>query len=136
VWIHGFWAWSGRWVWVAGHWHKGNPGLIWIGGHWAAKGNKWHWEAGRWATESELGEERPGDPIAHSAPPALLAEAASADLTTASGHVWVAGHWAWRGHWDWVHGHWHAPPRKGAKWVPGQWTQKGKSWHWGAGHWG
>src|SRR5262249_24409561 len=27
VWIHGHWAWHGRWVWVPGHWHEARAGF-------------------------------------------------------------------------------------------------------------
>lgn len=50
-------------------------------------------------------------------------------------HVWVPGHWVWRGGWVWQPGHWRRAPRHNAAWVPGHWAQRGPHWVWIEGHW-
>lgn len=51
-------------------------------------------------------------------------------------HVWVPGHWDWRGHrYVWVSGHWAVPPRHGATWVAGHWEARHGGWVFVAGYW-
>ena len=51
-------------------------------------------------------------------------------------HVWIAGHWYWRGNgWVWVGGCWQLPPRHGVVWFPGHWTDRHGTWEWIPGHW-
>lgn len=53
-----------------------------------------------------------------------------------NGHVWIAGHWGWRGgRYVWVSGHWLAPARHGALWVSGHWHKSGNRYLWVEGHW-
>jgi hypothetical protein len=49
VWVRGYWAWHGRWVWRPGHWerHRGQA-YVWVDGHWTRRGNRYHWVEGRW----------------------------------------------------------------------------------------
>ena len=50
-------------------------------------------------------------------------------------HVWIAGHWVWRGRWIWIGGRW-ALGTSGAVWIPGYWHHGPKGrWHWVRGHW-
>ena len=67
------------------------------------------------------------------------------------GWHWVPGHWAWRGSWVWVHGHYVAtdvppmptplvetpPPSPGPHWfwVRGHHVWEGGGWAWHPGHW-
>ena len=53
-----------------------------------------------------------------------------------SGHVWIAGHWAWRGgrHF-WAPGHWSLPPGGGYGWVAARWENVGGQWMFYEGHW-
>lgn len=46
--------------------------------------------------------------------------------------VWIKGHWAWRGGWEWIPGHWDRPRFRGAAWVPGHYGPRGA---WIEGHW-
>jgi hypothetical protein len=49
VWVPGYWAWNGSWIWVGGRWTlRPTPHAFWIGGHWAQKGNHYVWHHGRW----------------------------------------------------------------------------------------
>ncbi len=49
VWIGGFWAWHGRWVWEAGHWgHPPHPGAVWYGPHYVYRGGRHVWVRGYW----------------------------------------------------------------------------------------
>ena len=50
-------------------------------------------------------------------------------------HVWIQGHWSWKGRWVWEPGYWVIPPRPYAKWVPGHWRRQPGGWIWVAGHW-
>jgi hypothetical protein len=50
-------------------------------------------------------------------------------------HVWIAGHWTWRGGWAWVAGRWEVPPRRGAAWVSGRWVRASRGWRWVPGYW-
>jgi hypothetical protein len=51
-------------------------------------------------------------------------------------HVWVEEDWAYRGgRYVAVGGHWVAPPRPGAVWIPGRWVQERRGWRWIPGHW-
>jgi hypothetical protein len=51
------------------------------------------------------------------------------------GYVWVGGHYAWRGRWVWVRGHWDRAPVGYAGWVPGHWGRRAGGWVWVEGHW-
>ena len=51
-------------------------------------------------------------------------------------HVWIAGHWAWRGGAQvWVAGHWAMPPSAGYVWEPARWANQNGSWMFYEGHW-
>ncbi len=51
-------------------------------------------------------------------------------------HVWIAGHWAWRGAAHvWLPGHWVLPPGAGYRWVPARWVQRGGQYDFFEGHW-
>jgi hypothetical protein len=52
-----------------------------------------------------------------------------------AGHVYIKGHWEWRGdRWDWVPGYYERE-RGGYVWVDGYWERRGNSWHWVTGRW-
>jgi hypothetical protein len=134
VWIHGHWAWRGRWIWVPGHWHLQKVGHHFVGGHWEARDGRFHWIAGGWIEEAKLTEESPGLLEATMAPPAPQQETILIETRPSPNHVWMHGHWAWHGHWVWVHGHWH-PGRAGNNWIKGHWFARDGRWHWEAGRW-
>jgi hypothetical protein len=49
VWIGGFWAWHGRWVWEPGRWELRPRGRVaWVAGHWDRHLNGWVWVPGHW----------------------------------------------------------------------------------------
>ena len=49
VWIDGEWIWSGRWVWVAGHWgYPPHPHAVWVRGYWSHGPDGWHQSRGHW----------------------------------------------------------------------------------------
>jgi hypothetical protein len=53
-------------------------------------------------------------------------------------HVWVPGHWAWRGPrrgYVWVPGRYALPAHPGYVWIPGHWAQGPAGWVWVEGHW-
>ena len=50
-------------------------------------------------------------------------------------HVWIAGHWSWRGQWVWMRGEWRVPPHRGDVWAPGRWVHRGRGWVWKEGRW-
>jgi len=47
----------------------------------------------------------------------------------------IPGHWAWRGQWVWVLGHWRPRPHPGDIWLRGKWVEKGNVYVWEKGHW-
>jgi hypothetical protein len=50
--------------------------------------------------------------------------------------VWHAGYHRWDGQrYVWVPGTYVAPPRRGARWVPGHWRNTPRGWVWREGHW-
>ena len=54
------------------------------------------------------------------------------------GHIWIAGHWAWRGPergYVWVPGHWEVPRSPAYVWVPGHWEPQPGGYVWLEGHW-
>lgn len=50
VWQPGYWAWNGRWVWVAGRYERTpRPGAVWVPGHWVQGPlGRWRWIPGHW----------------------------------------------------------------------------------------
>jgi hypothetical protein len=134
VWIHGHWAWRGRWVWFPGHWFRREPGRNFVGGHWEAHEGRFRWVAGSWVAEEDVTEERPGLLVSPGAPPAPYQEVVQAELRPSPRHVWIPGHWAWHGHWVWIHGHWHLG-HPGQQWIRGHWIAQEGAWHWAPGRW-
>jgi hypothetical protein len=51
-------------------------------------------------------------------------------------HVWIAGHYAWRGGAHvWLPGHWAMPPSGGYTWEPARWVNQNGQWVFYEGHW-
>src|SRR5262249_18399810 len=51
-------------------------------------------------------------------------------------HVWIPGHWAWRGGAHvWIGGHYALPPAPGYHWVHARWGNQGGQWTFYEGHW-
>ena len=51
------------------------------------------------------------------------------------GHVWVNGHWQWRGHrYFWVPGHW-VVARPGYRYLSPGWVERGGRWQYNRGRW-
>lgn len=73
------------------------------------------------------------DVIVASPPPAARVEVIGVRPSPA--HVWVGGHWTWRGKWVWDGGRWVVPAYRNATWVPGHWDRRGHGWVWVPGHW-
>jgi hypothetical protein len=49
VWVGGYWAWHGGWVWTPGYWHHGyGSGWGWRSGVWVSVGGRSRWRAGGW----------------------------------------------------------------------------------------
>ncbi len=49
IWVPGYWAWQGRWVWVRGSWVlPPHPRALWIRGHWVHRGHGYVWIGGHW----------------------------------------------------------------------------------------
>jgi hypothetical protein len=66
------------------------------------------------------------------APPAERLEVVTAGPSPA--HLWVRGHWAWRGGWVWDPGFWELR-RPGHRWVDGHWMMHRHGWAWVPGRW-
>jgi WXXGXW repeat (2 copies) len=68
------------------------------------------------------------------APPPLRVEAQPA--APSAGHVWIPGHWVWRGgQHEWALGHWALPPEPGYTWEAARWVSEGGQWVFYEGHW-
>jgi YXWGXW repeat-containing protein len=68
------------------------------------------------------------------APPPLRAEVRPPAPSAA--HVWIPGHWVWRGRAHaWVGGHYALPPGNGYHWVSARWANEGGQWTFFEGHW-
>ena len=66
------------------------------------------------------------------APPPLRHEVVPAPRR---GHVWVPGHWVWRGHrHHWAPGHW-VVARKGYRYYGARWAQRDGRWYYEQGRW-
>lgn len=71
-------------------------------------------------------------------PPVPVARVEVVPAQPGPGHVWVAGHWAWRGPaqgYVWVPGHWIVPQSPGYIWVSGRWEPRPGGYMWIEGHW-
>jgi hypothetical protein len=67
-------------------------------------------------------------------PPAMRAEVRPA--RPSPNHLWIDGHWAWRGGGHvWVGGYWALPPAAGYVWEPARWVNEGGNWVFFEGHW-
>ncbi len=88
----------------------------------------------------KTGEVRDRDPLGvtivkvKAPPPPPRAVVVTRPARPGAGHVWIAGHYVYRGgRYIWVKGAWVKPPRKGVVWVPGRFdTRKGV---WVSGRW-
>ncbi len=70
----------------------------------------------------------------HREPPPMRMEVVPAPPTVE--HVWVPGHWAWRGDdYAWVPGHHAVRPHPRAVWVEGHWSRHPSGWYWTEGCW-
>jgi hypothetical protein len=68
------------------------------------------------------------------APPPLRAEVRPRAPSAA--HVWIPGHWAWRGGAHvWMAGRYALPPAAGYRWVPARWVSERGQWVFFEGHW-
>jgi hypothetical protein len=70
--------------------------------------------------------------IVVAAPPPPQVEAVS--VAPSANHVWIRGHWAWRGAWVWEPGYWELV-RPGHVWVEGHWMRHRHGWVWVGGRW-
>jgi hypothetical protein len=48
VWVGGYWAWRGGWVWCPGCWRRCPPGYAWRSGVWVVRGGRSYWRYGGW----------------------------------------------------------------------------------------
>ena len=49
VWVPGYYAWNGGWVWIGGRYVvRPRPGAVWVGGHWGRRGRGYIWIGGGW----------------------------------------------------------------------------------------
>jgi hypothetical protein len=68
------------------------------------------------------------------APPAPRVEVRP--VAPSPSHVWIGGHWAWRGGAHvWVGGHYALPPGAGYRWEQARWVNQGGAWTFYEGHW-
>jgi len=44
IWVPGYWAWQGRWVWVSGAWvARPRPQVVWVPGYWSHRSHGYIW---------------------------------------------------------------------------------------------
>jgi len=68
------------------------------------------------------------------APPPMRVEVRPA--APSPNHIWIAGHWAWRGGAHvWMPGRYALPPAPGYRWVAARWVNEGGRWTFFEGHW-
>ncbi len=68
------------------------------------------------------------------APPAARVEVRP--MAPSQGHVWIDGHWRWRGNRHlWEAGYWELPPSTGYHWVAARWVNEGGAWMFYDGYW-
>jgi len=70
--------------------------------------------------------------IVVASPPPLRVEGVS--VAPSPNHLWIRGHWAWRGAWVWEPGYWELG-RPGHVWVEGHWLRHRHGWVWVGGRW-
>ena len=57
-------------------------------------------------------------------------------VAPSAAHLWIPGHWAWRGGAHvWLGGHYALPPAPGYRWVAARWVNEGGQWVFFEGHW-
>jgi hypothetical protein len=68
------------------------------------------------------------------APPPLRVEVRP--VAPSPAHVWIGGHWVWRGSRHvWIAGDWARPPRSGYVWVEPRWVPQAGQWVFYEGYW-
>ncbi len=70
--------------------------------------------------------------VVMAAPPAEQVEVVT--VAPSPNHVWIKGHWGWRGRWVWEPGYWEVI-RPGHRWVDGHWRLHRGGYLWVPGHW-
>lgn len=74
------------------------------------------------------------DVVIQAAPPPVRREVIT--VRPSHRHVWVAGHWVYRGgRYEWSNGHWALPPRAHAVYVSPRWERRGNGWIFIEGTW-
>jgi hypothetical protein len=137
VFIQGRWEWKGgKWAWSPGRYEAERPNQSWNPGRWSRQGARWVWVDGEWTTSVTVTTGggttvTVDDDYPDTEPPAPKAER----QPYKPNHVWVKGHWEWKGRqWVWVAGRYEKLKAK-QKWVDGKWEKRGAKWHWVEGGW-
>ncbi len=85
------------------------------------------------AAQVYVGVSMPGV-VVRAAPPPVRVEVQPA--RPSPGHMWQAGHWAWRnGQHEWFPGRWALPPAPGYVWEPARWENTPGGYRFFEGHW-
>ncbi|MES2322867.1 MAG: YXWGXW repeat-containing protein [Pseudomonadota bacterium] len=121
VWAPGFWNWEGnRHVWSAGRWENARQGHQFQRSEWVQDNDGWRLNRGGWQQVSgrDYGDVRVAPP-----PPRF-----ERSPRARRGHVWIPGHWSWRGNrHEWVRGSW-VRERHGYVYHPSQWMERDGRW--------
>lgn len=134
-WQQGRYEWTGRrYRWRAGRWVRARAGQRWNRGRWVMRGGRYVWQPGGW-----VGGGAVAAPVAppmvmgpRTLPPAPLR---IKPRNHRRGHIWVQGHYTWRGGQRvWVNGHW-VRQRPGWFYVQGRYDWVGGRWVWRPGRW-
>lgn len=130
VWAPGYWNWDGnRHVWIAGHWEIERRGYQYQRSEWSRADDGWRLNRGGWQQVAD--RNRDYDYI-RIAPPKPRYERTP---RARPGHVWVSGHWSWRGNrHEWVRGSWMRA-RQGYVYAQPRWNQRDGHWYMEQGRW-
>lgn len=128
VWAPGYWNWDGnRHDWVAGHWEASRSGQQYQRSEWRRDNDGWRLDRGGWQEVSHRDHN-----MIHAAPPAPRFERTP---RARPGHVWIPGHWTWRGNrHQWVRGSW-IRARQGYVYAQPTWIQRDGQWYMEQGRW-
>lgn len=142
IWVRGHWFRHRRhWVWIHGFYQAPRPGMVWVAGHWSSTPNGYLWIEGAWTPAAAYAPPAPAyapgpaAAVITAAPPAPYVE--HPGPPPGPHFFWISGHWAWRGRWVWVRGHYARHPHfhPGARWVDGYWVHRGGGYVWIGGRW-
>ncbi|WP_307720439.1 hypothetical protein [Massilia atriviolacea] len=128
VWAPGFWNWEhNRHVWTPGHWESARSGYEYRRTEWIRDNDGYRLDRGGWRQVAQRDYD-----VVRVAPPPPRYERVPRPR---AGHVWVPGHWEWRGNRHaWVGGQWMRE-RAGYVYSQPAWIQRDGHWYMEPARW-